>query len=168
MSSTRHGLMNCYMNLLDCWICVESERMPYCRQRNAHINFNQSCKEDGGGEMELIREIGKYLTSKKVAKSAIHKALKGMESQCTNKNQEILSMVSMLREAKLVTLSVLETLLSFIAGPKLRSKSNSWWFCFQISEPKKEWCMRMQKQTHMNLRKHMRNCNSYCSHYKKI
>ena len=45
--------------------------MPYCRQRNARINFNQSCEEDGRGEMELIREIGKYLTSKKVAKNAI-------------------------------------------------------------------------------------------------
>lgn len=95
---------------------------------NAHINFNQSCEEDGGGEMELIREIGKYLTSKVVAINAILKALKGTESQCTNKNQEILSMVSTLREAELVTLSVLETLLPFIAGPKLRSKSNSWWF----------------------------------------
>ena len=87
--------------------------------------------------MELIREIGKYLTSKKVAKNAIHNTLKGTESQCTNKNQEMLSMVSMLREAESVTLSVLETLLSFIAGPKLRSKSNSWWFVSKLVHRKK-------------------------------
>lgn len=87
--------------------------------------------------MELIRKIGKYLTSKKVAKNAIHKALKGTESQCTNKNQEILSVVSMLRETELVTLSVLEALLSFIAGPKLRLKSNSWWFVSKLVHPKK-------------------------------
>ncbi|KAL4598143.1 hypothetical protein ACB092_11G038700 [Castanea dentata] len=54
------------------------------------------------------------------------------KSQCTNKNQEILSVVSMLRETELVTLSVLEALLSFIAGPKLRSKSNSWWFVSKL------------------------------------
>lgn len=43
----------------------------------------------------------------------------------------------MLREAKLVTLSVLETLLSFIAGPKLRSKSNNWWFVSKLVNQKR-------------------------------
>jgi hypothetical protein len=47
-------------------MCVESQRMPYCKQRNARMNFNQLCEEDGGGEMELTREVGKYFTARKV------------------------------------------------------------------------------------------------------
>lgn len=110
----------------------------------------------------------KYLTSKKVAKNAIHKALKGTESQCTNKNQEILNMVSMLREAELVTLSMIETLFSFIAGPKLKPKSNSWWFVSKLVHPKKNgvWgCKNKHKWTWES------TCGiaiSYRSHYKKI
>lgn len=87
--------------------------------------------------MELIREIGKYLDLQEGGQKRNSQDPKGTESQCTNKNQEMLSMVSMLREAESVTLSVLETLLSFIAGPKLRSKSNSWWFVSKLVHPKK-------------------------------
>lgn len=90
-----------------------------------------------GCEIELTREVGKYLTSRKVVKKAIHKTLKGVVSKCTNRSHETLSMVSMLREVEVVTLSILESLLSFIAGPKLRLKSSSWSFVSMLVHPKR-------------------------------
>ncbi|GMY33276.1 hypothetical protein FCV25MIE_28518 [Fagus crenata] len=74
-----------------------------------------------GCEIELTREVGKYLTSRKVVKKAIHKTRKAC----------------MLREVEVVTLSILESLLSFIAGPKLRLKSSSWSFVSMLVHPKR-------------------------------
>ena len=93
-----------------------------------------------GGEMELEREVQKYLMSRKVVKKAAQKALKGMERKCAEKNHENLVMVSTLREIEAATLDVFESLLSYVAGPRSRLKSSNWSLVFKLVHPKRVAC----------------------------
>ncbi|KAK7264278.1 hypothetical protein RJT34_31885 [Clitoria ternatea] len=85
-----------------------------------------------GGEMELIVEVKKFLTSGKVVRKAISKALenfKGNGKKCslsvTNKDYQTVASVSLLREVEVITFSIFESLLSFISG-STQSKRNNW------------------------------------------
>ena len=79
-----------------------------------------------GSKLELGSEVEKYLASRKVVKKAMQKALKGMQTKLNSKKNEDLAIVSMLKELEAVTVMVFESLLTFIAGPKLLSKSSGW------------------------------------------
>ncbi|KAB1216892.1 hypothetical protein CJ030_MR4G016095 [Morella rubra] len=92
------------------------------------------------GDMVLEREVRKYLMSRKVVKKAVQKALKGMERKCAEKNHETLTMVSTLREVEAVTLNVFESLMSYVASFKLRSKSSSWSLVSKLLLPKRVGC----------------------------
>lgn len=75
----------------------------------------------------------------------IHKAmvnLKGMETKSTlssvSKDHETIASVCMLRDVEPVTLSVFESLLSFISGPK--SKPSGWSLVTKIMQTKRVAC----------------------------
>ncbi|KAH7518299.1 uncharacterized protein LOC107427260 [Ziziphus jujuba] len=88
-----------------------------------------------GGNIELSSEVKKFLTSRKVVKKAIHKAieqLKGIANNTFNKDNETIAIVSMLREVQGITLAIFESLLSFISGAKARSKLGGWSFISNI------------------------------------
>ncbi|KAK8582585.1 hypothetical protein V6N13_069359 [Hibiscus sabdariffa] len=81
----------------------------------------------------LANEVGKYFTSKKAARKAIYKALKNLRhmenkfstsSSC--KDGETGAVISTLKQVEAVTISVLESLLSFISGPVADLKSSRW------------------------------------------
>ncbi|PON78501.1 hypothetical protein TorRG33x02_238220, partial [Trema orientale] len=80
-----------------------------------------------GGEISLSGEVKKFLASRKVVKKALHKA---MENRCNlsslKKEQETIEIVSMLREVESITVSVFESLISFISGAKSQSKPSGW------------------------------------------
>ncbi|KAJ7967096.1 hypothetical protein O6P43_011401 [Quillaja saponaria] len=99
-----------------------------------------------GGDMELATEIRKFLTSRKVVRKAICKALgnlKGVEKKCTfstaNKDYQTVALVSLLREVQAVTLSIFESLLSFISGP-IQSKPSSWSLVSKLMKTKRVAC----------------------------
>ncbi|XP_004507463.1 uncharacterized protein [Cicer arietinum] len=89
-----------------------------------------------GGEMEITAEVRKFLASRKVVKKAISKALenlktnvkkgKGKLSPSSNKEHETVTLVSLLRDVEVVTLSMMESLLIFISGPAQSKPSNYW------------------------------------------
>ncbi|KAK4594787.1 hypothetical protein RGQ29_018484 [Quercus rubra] len=85
-------------------------------------------KECTRSKMNLVREVEKYLASRKVVKKAMQKKNEG------------LAMVSMLKELEAVTLMVFELLLTFISGPKLQSKSSSWFLVSKLVHPKRIAC----------------------------
>ncbi|KAF3434825.1 hypothetical protein FNV43_RR21912 [Rhamnella rubrinervis] len=75
---------------------------------------------------EFSSEVKKFLTSRKVVKKAMHKAiddLKAIEINPINKDNGTTAIVSMLREVQEITHTVFKSLLSFISGPKPPSKS---------------------------------------------
>ena len=98
-----------------------------------------------GRNMELAKEVEKYLASRKVAKKAIKKVLKGMQTKLNSKKNEDLAIVSLLKELEAGTILVFESLLTFIAGSNLQSKSSGW---FVVSKH-----VRVKKQMEMTLRR---------------
>ncbi|KAL4598117.1 hypothetical protein ACB092_11G036200 [Castanea dentata] len=80
-----------------------------------------------GNKMELVREVEKYLASRKVVKKAMQKALKGMQTKLNCKKNEDLAMVSLLKDLEAVTIM-------------LHSKSNGWFVVSKLVHPKKVVC----------------------------
>ncbi|KAK4594792.1 hypothetical protein RGQ29_018489, partial [Quercus rubra] len=93
-----------------------------------------------GSKMELAREVEKYLASRKVAKKAIKKVLKGMQTKLNSKKNEDLAIVSLLKELEAGTILVFESLLTFIAGSNLQSKSSGWFVVSKLVHPKRIAC----------------------------
>ncbi|CAM8932528.1 unnamed protein product [Rhodiola kirilowii] len=101
------------LRLLDvCGISKESLLMAKeCLQE-----LQSSLRRNGSDSKEAAR---KYLAGRKAVKKLIQKALKNLEGvQIAKKERDSCSMVSMLREVEHVTLSVLESFLTFIYGSK--------------------------------------------------
>ncbi|MED6183469.1 hypothetical protein PIB30_038148 [Stylosanthes scabra] len=85
-----------------------------------------------GGEMEVAAEVRKFLASRKVVKKAILKALANLKTTVkkgkfcpSNKDQQTVSLVNLLKDVQVNTLSTLESLLNFISG-QTQSKSSNW------------------------------------------
>ncbi|CAK7329384.1 unnamed protein product [Dovyalis caffra] len=78
----------------------------------------------GCGEIGLTSEVKKYLTSRKVLKKAICKALKGMQNKCTfstyNGDHETTTVFCRLKKVEAISFDVFESLLTFVYGPKTR------------------------------------------------
>ncbi|PON78502.1 hypothetical protein TorRG33x02_238230 [Trema orientale] len=98
-------------------------------------------------KVNLENEIKKYSASRKVVKKAIQKALgslKGVESKSSfspsNKESEITTLVSVLREVEAVTFASFETLLSFISGQKAHSKLGGWSLVSKLVQSKRVGC----------------------------
>ncbi|EEF47150.1 uncharacterized protein LOC8265859 [Ricinus communis] len=90
-------------------------------------------RRQGGCNGDLSNEVRKYITSRKMAKKAIQKAInniKGLENKSSISSlefdNEIATFVSVLREVQAVTLGVLKSFMSFISGTKSHPKPSSW------------------------------------------
>lgn len=134
-------LLDGSLRLLD----VSSSAKDAILQTKECVQDLQSIIRRRGGETGLISEVRKYLTSRKMVKKEIQKAmknLKGTENRSTfsslNKDDETFSVVSKLREVEAITLAVFESLLSFISGPK--SQPSSWSLVSKMMQSKKVAC----------------------------
>ncbi|KAK8717190.1 hypothetical protein V6N13_044467 [Hibiscus sabdariffa] len=95
----------------------------------------------------LANEIRKYLTSRKAVRKAICKALKNLKhmenkfsSSSFSKNGETGTVISTLKQVETVTISVLESLLSFISGPEAESKLSRWSLVSKLVQQKRVTC----------------------------
>ncbi|XP_050365499.1 uncharacterized protein LOC126784037 [Argentina anserina] len=127
--------------------------LDICSTAKDALSQTKECMQDlqsiirrkRGGEIGLTSEVRKYLSSRKMVKKSIHKAignLKEMKNRCrissTNKDQETIAIVNKLRDVEAVTLTVFESVLSFISGPK--SKPSGWSFVSNIVQSKRIAC----------------------------
>ncbi|ONH92436.1 hypothetical protein PRUPE_8G175300 [Prunus persica] len=90
----------------------------------------------------LTTEVRKYLTSRKMVKKAIHKAMgnvKGSSFSSLNKDNKTIAIVSTLRDVEAVTFTAFESHLSFISGPK--SQPSSWSLVSKMMQSKKVACV---------------------------
>ncbi|GMI68552.1 hypothetical protein like AT2G17080 [Hibiscus trionum] len=90
-------------------------KMLCCKQRNAHKNFNRFCAEE--------------------------EELKGllMSSSFSN-DDETKAVISTVKQVEAATISVLESLLSFISGPEGESKSSRWSLVSKFMHQKRVIC----------------------------
>ncbi|XP_022968888.1 uncharacterized protein LOC111468070 [Cucurbita maxima] len=88
-------------------------------------------------ETVIISGVQKCLNSRKMIKKTVHKALKGIKSRNSQKSEESSAIVSLLQEVEAVTYSTVESVLSFIAGPKVPSKMSRWSLISKLVQPKR-------------------------------
>ncbi|XP_050363958.1 uncharacterized protein LOC126782703 [Argentina anserina] len=93
-------------------------------------------RRHGDESAVLTSEARKYLTSRKTVRKVLHKALDNLKA-CSSFNKEEVTIVCKLREVAAVTVSVFESVLSFISGP---SKPSSWSLVSKIVQLKKVAC----------------------------
>ncbi|XP_042508571.1 uncharacterized protein LOC122084413 [Macadamia integrifolia] len=86
------------------------------------------------GESGLANAVEAYNMSRKKVTNIISKSLGDLRkvqkqrafSSLLDKNHDVVAMVSVLREVEAITLSMFESLLSFVSGPKAMLRSNGW------------------------------------------
>ncbi|KAK7409819.1 hypothetical protein VNO78_00156 [Psophocarpus tetragonolobus] len=85
-----------------------------------------------GGEVEFTVEVKKFLTSRKVVRKAIFKALENLKGNAnksnlaiTNKDYQTMALVTLLKDAEVTTFSIFESLLNFFSGSS-QAKRSSW------------------------------------------
>ncbi|KAK6240650.1 hypothetical protein SCA6_006039 [Theobroma cacao] len=80
-----------------------------------------------GDEAGCTNEAKEYLASRKKAKKLINKSLKDLKSKCgfAHLENDAEATFSMLKEVEGVTLSLFESLLSYISGTKMQPKSTN-------------------------------------------
>ncbi|KAK8607086.1 hypothetical protein V6N13_052833 [Hibiscus sabdariffa] len=97
----------------------------------------------------LVNEVRKYLASRKAVRKAICKALKNLKhmEHKLSKDGETGAMISTLKQVEAVTISVLESLLSFISGPEAESKSSPWSLVSKLMHQRKVTCEEEEQKT---------------------
>ncbi|KAH1072444.1 hypothetical protein J1N35_024772 [Gossypium stocksii] len=115
-----------------------SRQHPLATEVNEHLNKLRASKEASTSSasishklngfqdlkidvVEIVSEVRKYISSRKVAKKTIHKALGNLKVIQRKNRVSPPETVSMLKEIEAVTCSMFEDLLSLISGPKPRS-----------------------------------------------
>ncbi|KAI4298324.1 hypothetical protein L6164_031898 [Bauhinia variegata] len=110
-----------------------------------------------GGEAEITAEVKKFLNSRKVVKKAILKALgnlKGMAKKYnfSPANNDHVALIDLLKDFEIVTLSIFESLLSFISGSP-QAKSGSWSLVSKLMQTRRVACSQVadeSKFTHVD------------------
>lgn len=121
------GLLDGSLRLLDACTCAK-EALLHMKECTREIHSTIRRRRRGGGEMEIMVEAKKFLTSRKVVKKAIWKALgnlKGVNNCNSLRECENMALVSLLKDGEVVTLLIFESLLCFISG-SAQSKLGSW------------------------------------------
>ncbi|KAB1216888.1 hypothetical protein CJ030_MR4G016099 [Morella rubra] len=104
------------------------------------LEFQSTLRRRRGSRMELAKEVEKYLTCRKVVKKAMQKASQRMQSNFKEKSNDSLPIVTMLKGVEKTTILAFESLLTFMVGTKLQSKSSSWSLVSKLVHPKRVTC----------------------------
>ncbi|KAI4298327.1 hypothetical protein L6164_031901 [Bauhinia variegata] len=104
-----------------------------------------------GGEVELTAEVKKFLNSRKVVKKAILKALgnlKGMTKKYnfSPANKDHAALIDLLKDFEIVTLSIFESLLSFISG-STQAKSSNWSLVSKLMQSRRVACSQVADES---------------------
>ncbi|XP_057456424.1 uncharacterized protein LOC130747491 [Lotus japonicus] len=96
-----------------------------------------------GEELGITAEAKKFLTSRKVVKKAIFKALRDLKSISKKGNikaQQSVALVILLKDVEVATLSTFESLLNFISGSSTQAKPRSWSLVSKLIHTKRIGC----------------------------
>ncbi|KAK7409822.1 hypothetical protein VNO78_00161 [Psophocarpus tetragonolobus] len=138
-------LLNGSLKLLD--VCTAAKD-ALLHTKECTRELQSIIRRKRGGERELTSEIKKFLTSRKVVKKAISKALANLNgtskngnisSSTTNKDHQTMALISLLHDVEVGTLSTFQTLLQFISG-STQPKYNSWLSISKLIQPIRVGC----------------------------
>lgn len=124
------------------------------QQKESMHELESAIRRRRDSEAGFTIESGKYFASRKQIKKAIRKALgnlKGFKNELivvsSNKDNETLSMLSILKESEVVTMNSLQSLLLFIAGSKGQAKQNKWSIISKLMKPNRVGCDSQEANT---------------------
>ena len=92
-----------------------------------------------GDDAGFTNEAKEYLASRRKAKKLINKSSRDLKSKCNLEN-DVEATFSMLREVEGVTLTVFESLLSYISGTKMQPKPTNWSLVSKLMHSKRVTC----------------------------
>ncbi|KAI4298325.1 hypothetical protein L6164_031899 [Bauhinia variegata] len=99
-----------------------------------------------GGEVEITAEARKYLTSRKVMRKAITKALGNLKGAAnkskfspSKKGHQTKASFVLLKDVEVATLFIFESLLNYISGPT-QSKASNWSLVSKLMQTKRVAC----------------------------
>ncbi|XP_050874852.1 uncharacterized protein LOC127078441 [Lathyrus oleraceus] len=144
-----NSLLDGSLRLLD--VCsAAKDSVIYTKECTREL---QSIIRRRGGGTEVTAEAKKFLTSRKVVKKAISKALTNMKvntKNCnmlsTNKDHQTVALIKLLQDVEVATLSTFQTILQFISGTT-QSKSNSWGSISKLIQPKRVGCSQLTDES---------------------
>ncbi|KAK7341469.1 hypothetical protein VNO80_24399 [Phaseolus coccineus] len=140
-------LLNGSLRLLD--VCTTAKD-SLLHTKECMRELQSMMRRRKGGEVELRAEIKKFLTSRKVVKKAISKALANLKGGSTrkcslslaNKDNQTVALINLLENVEVVTLSTFQTLLHLISGTT-QSKSSNWILVSKLLQTKKVGCSKL-------------------------
>ncbi|XP_010242842.1 PREDICTED: uncharacterized protein LOC104587086 [Nelumbo nucifera] len=115
--------------------------------------LESSLRRKRGGESGLATQVGAYMTFRKKINKTIHKCLadlKKMEKHASSalfisKDLDLVAIVNVLQEVEAITVSVFQSILSFVSGPKAQSKTSGWPLVSKLMQPKRIECEREEE-----------------------
>ncbi|KAF8022615.1 hypothetical protein BT93_F0204 [Corymbia citriodora subsp. variegata] len=125
-------------------------REVFSQMKECVQGLESSLRRKRGGDSGLVSEVESYIKSKKRLQKVISKIsenLKRMEKKEKDSNKE--TALSMIREAEDISLSVLESLLCLLSGPKAKSKIYGWSLLSKLVSSKRISCEETVSENHM-------------------
>ncbi|XP_010242104.1 PREDICTED: uncharacterized protein LOC104586535 [Nelumbo nucifera] len=115
--------------------------------------LESSLRRKRSGESGLATQVGAYMTFRKKINKTIHKCLadlKKMEKHTSfalfiSKDLDLVAIVNVLKEVEAITVSVFQSVLSFVSGPKAQSKPSGWSLVSKSMQPKRIACEREEE-----------------------
>ena len=143
-----HEMLDGSLTLLDvCGTAIDA----LLKTKECTRELQSTLRRRKDSNMEIAREVEKYLASWKIQKKALQKALKGMQVKINYKNTEDFLIISMSKELEAVTLTGFESLLTLLLNQTCnQSQVAGLWFPSWCTT--KEWYVRVQNQMQMSLR----------------
>ncbi|KAK3425012.1 hypothetical protein EUGRSUZ_F01737 [Eucalyptus grandis] len=116
-------------------------REVFSQMKESIQELESSLRRKRGGDRGLASEVESYIKSKKRQQKVISRILENLkraEKKKKDSNKE--TALGMIREAEDVSLSVFESLLRLLSGPKAKSKINGWSLVSKLVSSKRISC----------------------------
>lgn len=107
--------------------------------------LESSLRRGRGGESKLSTQVDAYMASNKKLNKVICKCLRDLKQKENNQtivieDSDFASLISLIKGVEDASITVLESTLSFISHPKMRSKASGWCLVSKMLKPKRVSC----------------------------
>ncbi|KAJ8540852.1 hypothetical protein K7X08_001668 [Anisodus acutangulus] len=107
--------------------------------------LESSLRRGRGGESNLSTQVDVYMASNKKLNKVVSRRLRDLKQKENNQiivieDPDFASLISLIKGVEDISLTVLESTLSFISHPKMRSRTSSWSLVTKMLKPKRVSC----------------------------
>ncbi|KAK4351808.1 hypothetical protein RND71_027326 [Anisodus tanguticus] len=130
------------LNVLDtCSISIDA----FLQMKESVQLLESSLRRGRGGESNLSTQVDAYMASNKKLNKVVSRRFRDLKQKENNQiivieNSDFASLISLIKGVEDISLTVLESTLSFISHPKMRSRTSSWSLVTKMLKPKRVSC----------------------------